>query len=572
MHCASCELLIERKFKEIPGVHKVRVNHATGKCKLYCVRVPELSEFNRHISADGYSASWWGTDSASERAPEVIDTKRHYIEIGIIFFVVVVAYIILRGFNIVPKIAITSNMSYGVVFLIGLVAALSTCIAVTGGLLLSVAAKYNEMHPGLSGVQRFKPHIYFNVGRVVSYTVLGGAVGALGSVVTLSPYANGILTIIASIVMILLGFQLLKLFPKFRRLQPRMPKFLGSRIHNLASSENRFASFALGAGTFFLPCGFTQALQLYVLSQGGFWQGALTMLVFSLGTLPALVSLGAISSFAKGAFQRYFLKFAGVIVIFVGVFSIKNGLALTGVSASISDARSQKAAVAQGVDQAVPIVDGKQIAEMKIVGLRYEPAQFTVVKGVPVEWRIDASDAAGCAAVVSAPSLGINKYVNQAETLSFTPDTLGTQPFSCSMGMTTRGAAFTVIENPTAAVEQTAKPTQVAAEPIGPSPAATKVVEPKKPEPEVQKITLKYTASNGFTPKTLEVKKDIPVEFTVDTEVQLSGCMSTLVIPEFGISQYLELGKNVFNFTPTEPGTIGVICPMGVPMTQILVS
>src|ERR1700694_2241701 len=104
-------------------------------------------------------------------------------------------------------------MSYGVAFLIGLVASVSSCIAVTGGLLVALAAKYNEANAYLTDMQRLKPHIYFNAGRIVSYTLLGGAVGALGSTLTLSPEANGALTIVASLIMIALGLQMLKLVP-----------------------------------------------------------------------------------------------------------------------------------------------------------------------------------------------------------------------------------------------------------------------------------------------------------------------------------------------------------------------
>jgi len=219
-------------------------------------------------------------------------------------------------------------MSYGLVFAIGLVASVSSCIAVTGGLLVAVAAKYNAANTHLSNVQRLKPHVYFNVGRIVSYTLLGGAVGALGSALTLTPMVNGILTLLASAVMIVLGLQMLKVFPSLGWLLPRLPKAFAHRIHDFTARETKDAAFLLGASTFFLPCGFTQALQLYVLAKGSFVTGALTMLAFSLGTLPALLSLSALSSFAKGAFQRRFLKLAGAAVIILGFLNIQYGLVI----------------------------------------------------------------------------------------------------------------------------------------------------------------------------------------------------------------------------------------------------
>ncbi|MEK7083476.1 MAG: sulfite exporter TauE/SafE family protein, partial [Patescibacteria group bacterium] len=340
---------------------------------------------------------------------------------GAIFFIVVAAYLILKQFDLIPTLGISDTMSYGFVFAIGLVAAMSTCLAVTGGLLLAVAAKYNERFPSLAGVQKLKPHFYFNMGRIISYTILGGAVGALGSVLTFSPKATGFMTIAVSIVMVILGFQLLHLFPWMRKFQPKMPKFLAHKIHDVSGKDNKSAPFLLGASTFFLPCGFTQALQLYVLAKGDPITGALTMLAFSLGTLPALMSLSAISSFAKGAFQKYFLKFAGVAVVMLGFFNINNGIALTGSNLSLASVL--RANGDDAVELSAEIVDGKQIIDMRVVGLDYSPNRFTVAQGIPVEWRIDGSQAEGCAQVVSVPKLGIVKYLSPSAptVITFTP-------------------------------------------------------------------------------------------------------------------------------------------------------
>lgn len=445
MHCASCEVLIERNFKKIPGVEEVNVNQANGKAKVYCSTVPNLQEFQAAIRTSGYAVTPW-PDNINNLNHSHKEEKPNYAEIGVIFLIVTVAYLFLSELNLIPKLGITDNMSYGFVFMIGLVAAFSTCLAVTGGLLLAVAAKYNEQNPHSNGFQKFKPHIYFNIGRVASYTVLGGTVGALGSVLTLSPKVNGFLTILTSAVMLILGLQMLKLFPWLKRFQPQMPKFLGHKVHDLASGESKTGPFILGASTFFLPCGFTQALQLYVLSKGSWQAGALTMLVFSLGTLPALISLSTISSFAKGAVQSYFLKFAGVIVILLGVFNIRNGANLVGIDTNVL-AAFQKADVAPGAN--VQIVDGKQIAQMTVTGLTYTPHQFIVKQGIPVEFRIDGKAAEGCAQVIMFPTLGITEYLpkDSIKTISFTPQETGEIPFRCTMGMTTFNSKFTVVPN-----------------------------------------------------------------------------------------------------------------------------
>src|SRR3989338_921467 len=184
------------------------------------------------------------------------------------------------------------------------------------------------------------PHIYFNVGRILSYTFLGGAIGLLGGVFTLSPRASGVIAIIASILMIIIGLQLLHIFPFLDKLRIKMPKFVGHRLydasHNSETKTSKTKTMLFGASTFFLPCGFTQALQLYVLSQGDFWTGAFTMLAFSLGTLPSLLGVGALSSLSKGSFKRYFMTFSAVLVIALGVFNVPNGFALMGAGGTVA--------------------------------------------------------------------------------------------------------------------------------------------------------------------------------------------------------------------------------------------
>ena len=445
MHCANCEVLVERRFKKIAGVRKVKVSYVTGRAEVTGYGDLDLRLFQRAIEDDGYLVARLGTQSRKPSKPSrTLNSSRDYIEIGAVFLVLVWLYVILGQLDLLPQnFALPNDVGYGLAFLVGVVASMSTCIAVTGGLLVAVAAKYNEATTGLSAAQKFRPHIFFNVGRVTSYTLLGGAIGALGSTLTMSPAASSALMIVASLIMIVLGLQMLKLFPWLKALQPRMPKFLAHKIHDLTDKEVRGGAFIFGASTFFLPCGFTQALQLYVLAKGSFLTGALTMLAFSIGTLPALLSLSMVSSFATGTLQRFFLKVAGAAVVLLGLFNIQSGLALAGTTASLT-------AFLGGTEQPlqpVPIVDGKQIVDMQIVGYRYQPNRFAVVQGVPVEWRIDARAASGCGHILIAPKLHVRRFLpSDAPTvISFTPQEVGEIGFNCAMGMMSWWSKITVL-------------------------------------------------------------------------------------------------------------------------------
>jgi len=381
------------------------------------------------------------------------NSSRDYVEIGAAFLIIIALLVGLGQLDLLPRqFGVSETMSYGLVFVVGLVASVSSCIAVTGGLLVAVTAKYSEASAALTPVQRMRPHIYFNVGRILSYTLLGGAIGALGSALTLSPEINGLLTLVASAVMILLGLQMLRLLPSLTRFLPTMPKSFGHSIHDLAERDANGGAFLLGAATFFLPCGFTQALQLYVLAKGSFAIGALTMLAFSLGTLPALLSLSAMSSFASGNFQRHFVKFAGAAVIVLGIANIQYGLVLTGSAMNTASVAPDQPPVATSPAPMTAAQDNqqvKQIVVMRIDGLSYIPNRFTVKQGVPVEWRIDASEAAGCGRFLLAPGFGIRKVLSDKSTtmISFVPQQAGEFGFNCGMGMMTPDSGFTVVPN-----------------------------------------------------------------------------------------------------------------------------
>ena len=234
--------------------------------------------------------------------------------------------------------------------------------------------------------------------------------------------------------MVLLGLNMLGLLPSVGHYLPRLPRALSDRLHNAASYETRSAAFLLGGATFFLPCGFTQALQLYVLSNGSFATGALTMLAFALGTLPALLSLSTISSLAKGAFQRHFLRFAGAAVILLGIMNVQYGLVLTGSDMNAGHGRATGNQVdGRGRRDRAP-TDQHESRRARV------PAQPVHGEtGRPVQWWIDASEADGCGRFLIVPRLRIQKLLsaNSTTLITFTPDKPGEYAFNCGMGMMT---------------------------------------------------------------------------------------------------------------------------------------
>jgi sulfite exporter TauE/SafE/copper chaperone CopZ len=442
MHCINCAGAVERLLRAVPHVQRVRVHYPSGRAAITHADPVDVAALQSALAPDGYTLSPGVVEAASQHQ----NTLNDYAEIGAVVVVLGAITLALQHLRLLPHgLSVSDEMGYGLVFIIGLVASVSSCLAITGGLLVALAAKYNEATPNLSDRARLVPHLCFNLGRIVSYTLLGGAIGGLGAALSLSPGATGTLTLIASAIMVLLGLSMLGLLPTIGHFLPRLPCALSDRLHHAASNRTRSAAFLLGGATFFLPCGFTQALQLYVLSQGSFVTGALTMLAFALGTLPALLSLSTISSLARGALQRHFLRFAGAAVILLGILNIQYGLVLTGGDMSGARAGEQPPAKAVAAEGAT----APQRISMKVVGLEYQPHQLTVKQGIPVQWWIDASQADGCGRFLLAPRLGIRKLLSGSSTtlITFTPDQPGEYAFNCGMGMMTPDSKIIVTPN-----------------------------------------------------------------------------------------------------------------------------
>ncbi len=431
MTCASCELLLERKLKTVPGVLAVSVSHKTGIATITADadHLPSEHQISSAIRKAGYSLA----DDDMPTVSSIPSDKQKWMEIGASLIIIIALYKFLQAFDLVSLAPSADGaLSFGGIFLIGLVAGTSSCLAVTGGLLLAMAAKYNEVNHSRSSSEKFAPLLHFNIGRLVSYFVLGGLVGLLGQSITLSTEMTGYMNIVIAFVMLWIALTILQIVPKGSMpIQP--PKWLSRKVAALTESKHPAAPFLLGAGTFFLPCGFTQSLQLVALASGSFGHGALTMFVFALGTLPSLLGISAVSASAKGRTSQLFLRFAGTLVFILALFNFRSGIALTGVPVDALFKNTPSAAT----DTAPTMVGSLQTIAMAVSPSGYEPSQLTIKAGAPVRWNIDATKAAGCTSSLVVPSLGIKKSLQLGmNEIDFTaPSKPGLVAFSCSMGM-----------------------------------------------------------------------------------------------------------------------------------------
>ncbi len=434
MTSRACESRIKQALKGVAGVKSVTVHFNRDSAKIHHSQIPDWDALVTALENAGYSLR------RLDDEPSVFEpSQRKWMEIGGSLIIIFAIYKLLQAFDLVSLAPSTSGaLSIGGIFAIGLVAGTSSCLAVAGGLLLALAAKYNERHQAQTPWEKFRPLLHFNVGRLVSYFVLGGLVGVIGQSITLSTKMSGYMSILIAVIMFWLALTILQIIPKGSfPIQP--PKKLSRWIANLSESNHPMAPFALGAMTFFLPCGFTQSLQLVALASGSFVTGALTMFIFALGTLPSLIGLSAVSSSAKGATSRLFLRFSGTLVLVLAFFNLNSGFALAGFNLP-----SVSVNAPVDVGSAPTISNGVQEVSMKVTRAGYEPSDLTIKAGVPVKWLIDGSGAFGCTSQIVIPDLNITKSLTQGiNEVTFTAPNPGRLAFSCSMGMV-RGS-FNVI-------------------------------------------------------------------------------------------------------------------------------
>ena len=438
MHCQSCEVLITEELEALPDVQKADVSLRTKTATITAKNMPPHAAVERAIKSAGYEIGY-------DEKPAVSKDKRVYKDVAIGFVVVAVLLILFTklGLGNVTNVNM-SGASVGLVALmIGLTAGFSTCMALIGGLVLGISSRHAEKHPTASPMQKFRPHLFFNLGRITSFIVLGGVIGALGAAFQLKGSLLGLLTIGVGLVMLMLGLQLTEVFPRLKgglSLPSRIGKLIGIKKHEGREYSHK-DSFLLGAATFFLPCGFTQAMQLFAVSTGSWVSGALIMGMFAVGTAPGLLSIGGLTSVVKGVFAQRFFRVVGVVVVAMALINFTNGLTLLNVknwfpqnSAATSmsqEASSSSPAVATGE----PVVLRTTYTDAKDI----TPNKFTVKVGQPVTLEVDVKDdGSGCMSTIMVIGLDEQpQYLKAGKTLklTFTPKKAGTYEIACAMGI-----------------------------------------------------------------------------------------------------------------------------------------
>ena len=315
MHCAACPALIEELLVEDLAVAQVAASLKEARVTVQLLDDPrgeELSRWNQILEPHGYLL----------RAPEEPRGRRggeYWLGAasGVLFLL---AFAALQATGFVTLFSMDSLEVPGALVL-GVLASLSSCFALVGGVLLTFTAAVGQRNPKVLPAALAA----FHSSRLLAFFLLGGALGGLGSALTLDQSVFNVLFAIAALTMITLGLNLLGLLPSW-----------GGKREKTTVLSRRFASLGtvgggvlLGVATFFLPCGFTQTVQFQALAAGSFWKGGLLMGAFALGTLPVLLLVSfAVLAGLGSRVRAGMLAASGVVVLGLGLFQLQSVLVL----------------------------------------------------------------------------------------------------------------------------------------------------------------------------------------------------------------------------------------------------
>ena len=409
--CDHCKKVLTEALLKDPAIKKVKIQN--GVARLTCSAKPNFKSRIQAVNDLGYVTK-----------EEYISTSLYKARgaIGLPMFCGTLAVLLLAVwgsrqlfgvniFNMIP--AIDSSLTYGMLVLTGLLTSIH-CISMCGALSLTAAFQ------GENGKESLWRPVLYNAGRLVSYTAIGCAVGALGGVLSIDPAVSGIIILLSAGLMLLMALKMLGVIDL-----PELWCFRGEK----AGSRN---AFVIGLLNGFMPCGPLQAMQLYALSTGSALAGGGAMLLFGLGTVPLMLSMGVFINIAKGQWRNRINKAASVVMLVLALTMLNRGL--LGLNVDVSRLLETRQSY-EGYTAAVLHDEFQEVT----LELDYGSfGDFLVLKGVPVLLNIhaDAGYITGCNNAVMLRDFGINKRLQPGDNyITFTPEESGEYTYTCWMNM-----------------------------------------------------------------------------------------------------------------------------------------
>lgn len=428
MHCRSCEIMLTDEIEKLPGVTSVRASSKRKAVEITATTgdMPSDIEIAQAVKRVGYEVS-------SKRLPRMSRNPADYKNVFVGAIIAVAPLVVLTQLGLDTSLSgSTAQDSIWFPLLIGGLAGISTCMALVGGLVAGLGAKHASEHPDATVMQKFEPHLLFNVGRVFGFMILGGMLGWLGATLSPSPTTLGVLTILAAIFMLVVGLQLTGIFPRLSAFT--LPANISRKLgldHMRKDSYSRGGAAGLGVLSFFLPCGFTQAMQLTAAASGSWADGALMMGLFALGTTPGLLLIGGTTSLIKGRKSTAMLGIVGAVIVVLAVGNAVTGARAMGLDLNLSP---------QQIFTSGQATDSSTLEATYIGSLDFDKSEIHIKTGRDYRLLIRSQQTEyGCMSTIMLPSLSKDRpqllKAGKTIAISLRADSPGSTKLVCAMGV-----------------------------------------------------------------------------------------------------------------------------------------
>lgn len=324
MSCVACEKLLNKSCNTIKGCEVHKVSHKKWLLECDCSDEKSLQQVKQTITDHGYKVSNWSKTSNPWKAvwTKSIDER---VEIGVILVIAIVIVMLLSEVNIYKYLpSFGSEVSIGVAVLVWLVASVSSCLAVVWWVVIGFSEYIDSSS---SRGWRLRVQVSFQAWRIIGFALLGAVLGLLGNIISINLWVQWLLNIVVGLVFVYMWLYMFGLLPNITQLGFHVPS---SRTDKLDTTKNTWYAPIIGALTFFLPCGFTQSMQVMALWSWDPLQGTLIMGAFAIGTAPALLAVWLGSWYIKGTSMKIINRVIGCLIVFFGLYTVNNGRDLVG--------------------------------------------------------------------------------------------------------------------------------------------------------------------------------------------------------------------------------------------------
>lgn len=197
------------------------------------------------------------------------------------------------------------------------------CVGMCGPLSLALPVHH------LSNIHRFFSLLLYQLGRIITYSIIGLLFGLAGRRIYISGYQQWFSIGMGILVLILaLLYFMSKRAVHLSFLNRFYLSVQGIIVRLLRSSTNSFGFLVMGMANGLLPCGMVYIAIASALSFSGVAESVSFMAMFGAGTLPAMMLIGYAGQFVKPGWRSSFRKLVPVFISLMGVVLILRGLNL----------------------------------------------------------------------------------------------------------------------------------------------------------------------------------------------------------------------------------------------------